>query len=197
MRMLPSVVWNSSDSTVAIVSNASGSNSSTSGDSGNPGTVFAVSPGNATISACAGSVCTSTTVRVTSGLSGLALSGLPTARVINGGERATSVLSLLAPVGFQGLATLSCSGAPQGTKCVVSPQTMALNAKTIVTAKVVVTVRASEDEFRSWNGVSFFDNTFFPALCCLMLGACVFAKKKHRAGLLFITFCDWLPINSV
>lgn len=195
MQILSSVVWNSSDSTVATVSNASGSNSSISGDSGNPGVVFAVSPGNATIAACAGSVCASTPVSVASGLSGIALSGLPTVRIINGGETATFVLSLVPPVGFQGNATLSCSGAPQGTECVVSPQTTALNAKTIVTAKVV-TVRASEDELRSWNGVSFRGNTFFPALCCLMLGVCMFAKKKHRAGLLFTTFVIGCPLTA-
>jgi hypothetical protein len=178
MQMLASVVWNSSDSTVAIVSNASGSNSSIDGDSGNAGVVFGSSPGTATVSACAGSVCGSTTVSVVSGTSGLALSGLPTVRIIGAGQTASFLLFLTPQTGFQGTVALSCAGAPQGTSCVISPSSLVLNKLGRATA--TVTIASAVQSVTRAKGRAYGSSIPIVALLPAVLGFSVFTVRTRQ-----------------
>ncbi len=63
-QTLVSAVWSSSDRTVATITNDSGSNSGMTNDSTNSGVVFGVNVGLATLNACTGLICGSTSVIV-------------------------------------------------------------------------------------------------------------------------------------
>lgn len=181
MQMLASVVWISSDASVAIVSNASGSNGSIDGDSGNPGVVFGSSSGTATISACAGTLCGSTTLNVVSGVSGLALSVLPGVRIIDVGQPASFVVSLMPQVNFNGTVALSCAGAPQGTSCEISPSTLSVNNLGRVTATLTIARTAqsiSRENLRTFRFVVLCSATF-----CLSVVA---VRIRRKAFLLLI-----------
>jgi len=122
-QALPSVAWKSSDRTVAVVSNDSGSNSGILNDSTNSGVVFGIGTGTATVSACAGATCGSTTVAIISPGAGpsFALLGSPQSQTIPAGATATFSLRLMSIAGFSGDVTLFCTGAPVGSTCMVSP----------------------------------------------------------------------------
>jgi len=61
---LASVIWSSSNTTVATVTNDAGSNSGVGNDSGNTGAVFGRTAGNVTVTACAGSICNSINITI-------------------------------------------------------------------------------------------------------------------------------------
>lgn len=121
---LASVIWNSSDHAVATVSNTSGSNSSLSNDSNLSGVVFGTGPGTATVSACAGLVCGSTTVNVSGPGQGFALSASPASRTVSAGDTAVFSLALTPEAGFSAPVALSCNGNPPGTQCSITPSVL-------------------------------------------------------------------------
>ena len=63
-QTLASVIWSSSNTIVATVTNDAGSNSGVGNDSGNTGAVFGRTTGNVTVTACAGPICNSTNVTI-------------------------------------------------------------------------------------------------------------------------------------
>jgi hypothetical protein len=76
-QTLVSAIWGSSDRTIATVTNDSGSNSGMTNDSTNSGVVFGVNLGSATLNACTGLICGSTSVAVSPACGG----GISTASV--------------------------------------------------------------------------------------------------------------------
>ncbi len=59
------------------------------------------------------------------------------------GQTATYMLSLASSGGFSPMVTLTCSGAPAGAACSISPATVSLNGTTAATATVTVTTKAA------------------------------------------------------
>jgi hypothetical protein len=59
------------------------------------------------------------------------------------GRTATYMLSLAASGGFSPVVTLTCSGAPIGSACSISPAMVTLNGTTAATATVMVTTKAA------------------------------------------------------
>jgi hypothetical protein len=59
------------------------------------------------------------------------------------GQTATYMLSLAASSGFSPTVTLTCSGAPTGAGCSISPATVTLSGTTAATATVTVTTKAA------------------------------------------------------
>ena len=88
----------------------------------------------------------------TAGTSTVALSGIGTEFVVTvpeGGDTVTITAGetanyelLLAPAGFVGTVTLTCTGAPAGTTCTVTPNMVTLDGTTDVTIMVSVTTTA-------------------------------------------------------
>ncbi len=70
-----------------------------------------------------------------------AASGSSTSATVTAGQTADYKLAFT-PAGLSGSLDLSCSGAPQGAKCTVSPTPLMLNGSTAATATVIVTTTA-------------------------------------------------------
>lgn len=140
-EQLTSVIWSSSDTTVATVTNDSGSNSGITNDSTNSGVVWGVAPGTAILTACAGTVCGSTTVTVgpPGGSQGFSLKGSPASLTIAAGEAATFSIMLTPQNGFNQVVTLSCGALPPGARCKISPSSLTLSANTSATAALTIT----------------------------------------------------------
>jgi hypothetical protein len=144
MQQLASVIWSSSDTTVATVTNDSGGNSGITKDSMNSGVVLGVAPGTAILTACAGSVCGSTTVTVNSSGSaqGFALSTSPASRTVSPGGTATFSV-LLAPVStFSGNVAMSCTESVPAAHCALSPSTLTLNGTSSAAAMLTIATTA-------------------------------------------------------
>src|SRR5262249_46626331 len=142
-EQLASVIWSSSDPTVANVTNDSGSNSGITNDSTSSGVVLAVAPGTATLTACAGTICGSTTLNVTSpsGSRGFSLRVSPGSLTIRPGETAIFSMLLTPQNGFNQTVSLSCGTLPAGARCTISPVSVALSS--IRTAMVTITTTSS------------------------------------------------------
>jgi hypothetical protein len=140
-QQLASVIWSSSDTAVATVTNDSGSNSGITNDSTNSGVVWGVAPGTAILTACAGAICGSTTVTVNSPgfTQGFALSASPASRTVSPGGTATFSVLLAPGAGFSGNVALSCGGNVPAMPCAVSPSTLTLNGASIATATLTIT----------------------------------------------------------
>ena len=144
-QTLASVIWNSSDSTVATVTNDSGSNSGIANDSTNSGVVFGVAAGTATVTACAGVVCGSTIVTVISpgGSQGFSMIGSPGSLTVAPGGTATFSLVLMPQGGFSQSVMLSCGGLPPGAQCAISPSQLTLSGAHNANTTVTITTHTS------------------------------------------------------
>ena len=145
IQTLASVVWNSSDNTVATVSNDSGSNSGMTNDSTNSGVVYGLAPGTATVSACSGLVCGSTTVTVLplGSAQGLVVKASPvTVTVAAGGTTTLSILLMPENQRSSQTVTLTCTGVPPGARCTVSPSTLRLSGTINASATATIATTA-------------------------------------------------------
>jgi hypothetical protein len=197
-QSLASVIWNSSNTTAATVTNDSGSNSGAMNDSTNSGVILGVAAGTSTVSACAGAICGSTTVTVVSpGTNkGFALLGSPGSLTVEAGETATYSLLLMPVAGFSGNVTLSCAGTPPGARCIIAPPSTTLSRNNSATVTITTTAspvvgRAARPLENSWGqkGVAAI-----PAIVFLFpagLGFCFITIRKKRtteAALIAIFF---------
>lgn len=189
-EQLASVIWSSSDTTVATVTNDSGSNSGITNDSTNSGVVLGMASGAAILTACAGTVCGSTTVTVgpSGGGQGFSLNGSPLSLTIAAGETATFSMMLTPQNGFKQTVTLSCGALPPGTGCAISPSSVVLSANsTAIAALTIATTGVSAAVFNSSklgrtlsprNGESaYFRGTVLAAF--LSLGFCLSPRIKR------------------
>ncbi|MFY9529804.1 MAG: S8 family serine peptidase [Candidatus Acidiferrales bacterium] len=74
---------------------------------------------------------------------GFAVSANPSSTTINAGQSATYTLSVKPNGGFNQTVTWSCSGAPAGSACTVSPSSVKLDGTNAATATVTVTTARS------------------------------------------------------
>jgi subtilisin family serine protease len=74
---------------------------------------------------------------------GFAVSANPTSATVNAGQPATYTLSVKPSGGFNQTVTWSCSGAPAGSTCAVSPSSVKLDGTNAATATVSVTTARS------------------------------------------------------
>lgn len=137
---LASAIWSTSDTTVATVTNDSGSNSGMTNDSTNSGVVLGVAPGTAILTACAGTICGSTTVSVGTpgGSQSFSLSGSPPSLTVESGGTATFSIMLNSKNGFNQTVRLSCGSVPSGARCTISPSSLALTAGGTATAILTI-----------------------------------------------------------
>lgn len=194
-QTLTSLIWSSSDPAVATVTNNSGGNSGVLNDSANYGVLFGISAGTSTIAACAGSICGSTTVNVTSaGFGpGFSLSASPASATISAGEAAVYTLTLNPRNGFNQYVPLSCTGAPRGTKCTVSPAVLAAsasgNSKASVTIRTIsawasLLPRNSNSDISHAAIFMLWPAMWTSAIAALFLGffACRLAHRRRALG---------------
>ena len=189
-KRLASVIWSSSDSTVATVTNDSGSNSGITNDSTNSGVVLGMAPGTAILTACAGTVCGSTTVTVgpPGGSQGFSLNGSPGSLTVAAGEAATFSIILVPQNGFNQTVALSCGALPPGARCSISPSSLALNANSTATAALTITTNGISASINSkkpggtvWarNGEGlYFRGTALAGF--ISLGLCFLPRRKRR-----------------
>ena len=69
--------------------------------------------------------------------------GSPRSATVSAGQAATVVLTLQPESGFAQQVTFSCSGAPSGSSCLVSPSSVTLNGNATATATMTVTTMGS------------------------------------------------------
>ena len=77
-------------------------------------------------------------VSLTGDGSGFTLSAAPASVMITAGQTATYTISVSPTSGFSSEVTLSCSGAPQGSTCTITPSTVAPSGNAAATATVTV-----------------------------------------------------------
>jgi len=193
-QQLASVIWSSSDTTVVTVTNDSGSNSGITNDSTNSGVILGVAPGTAILTACAGTVCGSTTVTVVSpgGSQAFSLSGWPSSLSVAPGGTATFSVLLTPQNGFSQPVRLSCGVLPPGAQCAISPSMLAPSPSGPATAAVTITTTGSSAAiFNSsmprgsfWaengGGSRSIRITALAAFLSVGLGLCFVAPRKRR-----------------
>ena len=187
-QTLDSVIWSSSDSTIASITNDSGSNSGIGNDSTNSGVVSGISPGTMTATACDGNICGSTAVTVlaSGSASSFALLASPASYAVKAGETATFSLLLAPSAGFTGMVILSCSGVPTGAHCTISPSSLRIsepvNAALTVSLETATSSISSalitkpHDSFWANSFGGFAGVMFLP----LILGMCFLLPKTCR-----------------
>jgi Bacterial Ig-like domain (group 2)/Kelch motif len=190
---LASVIWSSSDTSVATVTNDSGSNSGITNDSTNSGVVLGMAPGTAILTACAGTVCGSTTVAVglPGGSQGFSLGGSPGSLTVAPGQTATFSVVLAPRNGFNQTVTLSCGALPLGVGCSLYPSILGVRPASNATTTVTITTTGSSSATfvsSKRGGVlwpqSGESSSWLPALealaTCfsLSLGLCFFPRRR-------------------
>jgi hypothetical protein len=196
-QTLASVIWSSSNSVVATTTRDSGSNSGIGNDSANSGLVFGISPGTATISACAGSICGSTMVTVgsPSGSPGFSLNGSPGSLTVNHGDTATFSVVLTAQNGFSQPVTFLCGQLPPAARCTITPSSLAPRPSSPATGKVTITTAGASltalsgssipgESLWGWMGANlrFVRMTVAAAVLPLGLGLCLLAPRRRRTA---------------
>jgi hypothetical protein len=113
-----------------------------------------------------------------------------TSVTVKAGQTATFNLQVV-PTAFTGNVSISCSGAPAGTICAVSPASVAVSGNTPMPVTVTATTTGQAHGLPITVG-PHFDRMFWISLLGLaLLGAYAFAQKpgrRLRPGVVFVAF---------